>query len=185
MIAVEPNQAMRAAAHPHPLIDYRPGTGETTELPDESVGLVTCFQSFHWLNPQVALAEFHRIIRPRGRVALVWNISNQSDRFTREFREAVFEVVGRHPVAETNHSDAPLVQSPLFGRIERREFKHVQPLDLAGLIGRTRSESQVPKDGEAWERLQRSLIKLHERHADARGSVDLQFLTIVSRADRS
>ncbi|NJR15781.1 MAG: methyltransferase domain-containing protein [Calothrix sp. CSU_2_0] len=47
VIAVEPNAAMREAAEPHPQIEFRNGSAETTKLPDTSVDLVTCFQALN------------------------------------------------------------------------------------------------------------------------------------------
>jgi ubiquinone/menaquinone biosynthesis C-methylase UbiE len=50
VIAIEPNTEMRQAAESHKLVEVREGTAEVTNLPDASVDLVTCFQSFHWFN---------------------------------------------------------------------------------------------------------------------------------------
>lgn len=71
VIAIEPNTEMRQAAKSHELVEFREGTAEVTNLPDASVDLVTCFQSFHWFNPETSLLEFRRILKPSGRLALV------------------------------------------------------------------------------------------------------------------
>jgi ubiquinone/menaquinone biosynthesis C-methylase UbiE len=46
--------------------------GEHLPLRDDSATLVTCGTAFHWLAPVPALAEFRRVLAPRGRVALFW-----------------------------------------------------------------------------------------------------------------
>ncbi len=43
---------------------------EDLPLPDDSVDLVVCADSFHWLDAERALAEFHRVLRPAGRLCL-------------------------------------------------------------------------------------------------------------------
>lgn len=85
VIAIEPNQEMRQAAQSHPLVEFCEGTAEATNLPDASVDLVVCFQAFHWFNREESLAEFRRILKPSGRLALVWNYWESEDRFTSDY----------------------------------------------------------------------------------------------------
>jgi len=67
---------MRQAAS-HPLVEFRGGLQK--QLPDASVDLV--FQSFHWFDPRQSLQVFHRILKPSGRLVLVWNHLDRSDEF--------------------------------------------------------------------------------------------------------
>ncbi|MGB2982843.1 MAG: class I SAM-dependent methyltransferase [Candidatus Bipolaricaulia bacterium] len=75
--AVEPDEAMRAHADRrlavHPSYRGLPGTAEETELPPSSVDLVTVGQALHWFSPADALREFGRILRPNGRLAILWS----------------------------------------------------------------------------------------------------------------
>lgn len=74
--AVEPNDDMRrlgiadSAGH---RIEYRVGSGEQTGLADASVDMVSMASSFHWVDFERGLAEFHRILRPEGRFVALWN----------------------------------------------------------------------------------------------------------------
>ena len=43
VIAIEPNSAMRQEAEYHPQVEFKAGTAENTNLPDNSVDLVTSF----------------------------------------------------------------------------------------------------------------------------------------------
>lgn len=45
---------------------------------DHPVDLVTSAASFHWLEPDIALARIRQLLRPEGRVALWWNVYRQS-----------------------------------------------------------------------------------------------------------
>lgn len=74
--AVEPNDDMRivgerdCAGLP---IAYRKGSGERTGLASGSVELLTMASSFHWVDFDQGLAEFHRVLVPGGRICLLWN----------------------------------------------------------------------------------------------------------------
>ncbi|AGF72407.1 class I SAM-dependent methyltransferase [Corynebacterium halotolerans] len=48
-------------------------TAETTALADASVDAVACAQTWHWVDTLRASAEFDRVVRPGGKVLLVWN----------------------------------------------------------------------------------------------------------------
>ena len=73
VIGIEPNADMRTQAvrkvedHPYAAhIDYREGVAHRTGLPDGCADIVTCAQSFHWMEPTSTLAEIARILRPGG-----------------------------------------------------------------------------------------------------------------------
>jgi len=75
--AVEPNDAMRAEGirllGADQRIKWQKGSAEITELPDSSVDWVLMGSSFHWTDQQVALKEFHRILKPNGFFTALWN----------------------------------------------------------------------------------------------------------------
>ncbi len=185
VIAIEPNEAMRAAAAPHPRVVWRQGTAEGTGMAPESVDLVVCAQAFHWFRQREAIAEFHRVLRPRGRVALLWNTRSRTDPLTRGYIEAIRAVNGEHP-AETRAFDPNVVSADgWFTPAELQKFDHTQTLDRAGLLGRSVSASYVPKEGEPFDRLVRMLDALYERHRDSHGFVTLRYVTEVWRAERT
>ncbi len=73
VIGIEPNADMRTQAvhkvehHPYAAqIEYREGVAHQTGLPDGCADIVTCAQSFHWMEPTSTLAEIARILRPGG-----------------------------------------------------------------------------------------------------------------------
>jgi SAM-dependent methyltransferase len=74
---VEPNDTMRAAAERALAGDSRfvsvRGTAEATGLPDASIDLVSAAQAFHWFDPAPTRREWKRILRPEGRVLIVFN----------------------------------------------------------------------------------------------------------------
>ncbi|WP_456846618.1 class I SAM-dependent methyltransferase [Cellulomonas sp. P5_C6] len=79
VVAVEPSDAMRAElTRTLPTVDARPGTAERMDLPDACVDAVTIAQAWHWVDPPAAAAEIARVLRPAGRLAVLWNIRDFS-----------------------------------------------------------------------------------------------------------
>jgi ubiquinone/menaquinone biosynthesis C-methylase UbiE len=169
--AVEPNQAMRDAATPHAQIEFRAGTAEQTGLPDRSVDLITCFQAFHWFEPNATLREFYRILKPSGRVALMWNDRDCEDEFTNQYTEAIRQAVDSRYIERLDRkaSDAEALRlSPLFTNYSAQTFVNAHQLDQAGLIGIALSASYVPKSGELYDQL---IVNLQQLYNQWQGAV--------------
>lgn len=54
------------------------GNAESIPLPDQSCDVVVCAQSFHWFATRAALTEIHRVLKPGGRLGLIWNVRDES-----------------------------------------------------------------------------------------------------------
>ncbi|MFG0284556.1 MAG: class I SAM-dependent methyltransferase [Phycisphaerales bacterium JB039] len=189
IIAIEPNDAMRAAASPAAGVRWVAATGEATGLEPASVDLVTCAQAFHWLRPDEAIAEFCRILKPGGRIALLWNIGDERDPVTRGYYDAIRRASDGFTSSHGRIGDAPL-EHPLLCAQERHILPNAQQLDVEGLIGRALSASYVPRhqDSPQRARLIEDLRALHHRYTGADGTVALVYETrihlAVSRASR-
>ena len=53
------------------------GTAEQIPLPDDSVDAVLVAQAWHWFEPARAIPELIRVLRPGGRLGLVWNTRDE------------------------------------------------------------------------------------------------------------
>lgn len=184
VIAIEPNADMRARAEDHPRVTWRDGTAEETRLDEGSVDLVLCAQSFHWFRQELAIREFHRVLRPGGRLALMWNKRDSRDPLTAAYRQAILDVEGESPLEMREYDPGIPDRDGLFSPSRSFETPNEQILDLAGLIGRARSASYVPKSGERFERLRETLTRLHREYANERGIVRLRYVTQIYLADR-
>jgi SAM-dependent methyltransferase len=182
--AIEPNAAMRDAAEPHQLVTFHDGTGEATGLADESLDLVVSAQAFHWFQQPEAIAEFHRVLRPGRRLALMWNNRDRTDALTRGFVEAIHAVNGEDPIEKRPFDPAVIHAAGRFTPAEVMKFPHVQPLDRDGLIGRATSASYVPREGPAFEELRGLLEALHAKHQGGDGRVAFRYVTTLYRAER-
>lgn len=141
VIAVEPLDEMRAAIGTEARV--LAGTAEAIPLPDGSVDAVTVAQAFHWFDPEPALAEIHRVLRPAGALALVWNTRMLED----PVQAAITALIEPHREGVPAHQQGAwrvgLEASALFGPIEERTFANVQRLDADGLADRVGSISYV------------------------------------------
>lgn len=184
VLALEPNAEMRAAAGVHERVEWRAGTAEETGLAGGSLDLVLCAQAFHWFRAPEALAEFHRILEPRGRLVLMWNSRDRHDPLTRDYVEAIHAVNGEHPVEQIPFEPASIAAGGLFTTPRETYCPHAQTLDREGLIGRAASASYVPRDGAGFARLKALLEAVWKRDHDEQGRVTMRYVTEVFRAER-
>ncbi|HVS67643.1 MAG TPA: methyltransferase domain-containing protein [Mycobacteriales bacterium] len=77
VVAVEPLDDMRALIPPE--ARALSGTAEAIPLPDESVDAVFIGQAWHWFDVPRAVAEIHRVLRPGGVLAPMWNLLDAND----------------------------------------------------------------------------------------------------------
>jgi ubiquinone/menaquinone biosynthesis C-methylase UbiE len=95
--AVDPSELMldrlRGAL---PDVDRLVGTAERLPLPDRSAELITVAQAWHWVDPPLASAEIGRVLRPGGRLGLVWNLRDERVGWVRDL--GVGDARRRRPV---------------------------------------------------------------------------------------
>jgi SAM-dependent methyltransferase len=73
VIAVEPDARMRdVLARRSPSLDVREGWGEAMPLPDASADAVFVSTAWHWLDLPRAVPEIARVLRPGGRLGVIW-----------------------------------------------------------------------------------------------------------------
>ena len=79
IIAVEPVAEMLAQLQSSlPTVQSIQAAATQVPLADESVDVILCAQAFHWFASSEALAEIKRILKPQGRLGLVWNVRDES-----------------------------------------------------------------------------------------------------------
>lgn len=144
LLALEPVEGMRRKlVQMVPSATVVDGVAEAIPLPEASVDAATAAQSFHWFHGDLALAEIHRVLRPRGRLALLWNVRD----------ERVEWVARISRILDGHGRDAPqhrlgawrrwFTETRLFAPLGEHEFTHTQELDEGGLLERVASISYI------------------------------------------
>ena len=150
---VEPNREMREAAErllkQHPAFRSVSGTAEATTLASQSVDLITCAQAFHWFDREKARIEFCRILRPGGRVTLLWNDRDTASRpFFQAYEQLVKTFGTDYEAVHHKQIDADAIGA-FFGAngCKQAVFPNQQVFDWDGLKGRLMSSSYAPEPG--------------------------------------
>jgi SAM-dependent methyltransferase len=154
------------------------GTAEEIPLPDDSVDTVLVAQAWHWFDPELAAKEIARVLRPGGRLGLVWNVrderlgwvkdlgrivGHENDPFSHEVTLAEpFTGAQRHQFEWTSY----LTPQALIDLVASRSYCITSPAEV-----RTRTLGQV-----------RELLATHPALANSSG-LALPYVTVCIRAD--
>ena len=153
------------------------GTAEEIPLPDDSVDSVLVAQAWHWFDPARAVKEVARVLRPGGRLGLVWNtrderlgwvkdlgriIGHERDPFSQEVTlPHPFTDVERHQVEWTSY----LTPQALIDLVASRSYCITSPAEV-----RTRTLDEV-----------RELLATHPALVNMTG-LALPYVTVGIRA---
>jgi SAM-dependent methyltransferase len=184
LYGVEPNAEMRQAAErllaQYPGFRSIDGTAEATTLLDRSVDLAIAGQAFHWFDPPRAAAEFRRVLRPGGKVALMWNTRKVGgSRFLEDYERLLMEYGTDYAAVRHDRLDVGRFEAFFVGPVERAVFPNAQSLDYDGLEGRLLSSSYTPSAGDSRRApMLRELRRLFDQHHLA-GRVTIEYETEV------
>jgi len=153
VIAVEPNAEMRRTAAEYckdaPNITVVEGSAEATGLESGAVDFITAAQAFHWFDISESKLEFQRILKPGGKVCLVWNVRDITTASGAEYENIIRQNCLNY-TGSGGGSAETLPYSRLFknGAYEYREFPNDRHIDLETLIGYSLSTSYAPVKGD-------------------------------------
>jgi SAM-dependent methyltransferase len=182
VVGVEANPRMveqaRTAA---PLVNVRYVEAYATEtgVPDGAADVVTSFQAFHWMEPQPALAEAARILRPRGVFAAVdYDVPpfvepEVDEAFRAHFaarraaRQQLAIEAGAARWPKDTHVDR-LAESGCFSYVRELVAHGHWELDAEGYIGLAESiggpraifGDRAPEVGETFERVREAALRV-------------------------
>ena len=164
VIAVEPNDAMRQVAQEtlknFEQAQFVKGTDSDTTLPNESIDAITVAQAFHWFDVHAFQKECKRILKPEGKVFLIWNMRDEQADINKKnfeiFRKYCPNFVGFSGGIMKNDERIPLFFN---GAYEVKAFSNPLFYTKETFIKRALSASYSLQDGD--EKFEPYLQQLH------------------------
>ena len=184
VFGVEPNREMREAGErllqAFPRFTSVAAPAEATTLPDRSVDLITAGQAFHWFDRPRTRAEFARILKPGGAVALIWNDRRtESTPFLRAYEQLLRDFATDYEQVNHRNLDLAMLREFFGGEPRGAKFPYAQRFDFAGLQGRLLSASYAPDQGQpGHDAMRERLREIFAEHQRA-GEVSFDYDTMV------
>ena len=176
VIAVDPSEQMLAELRRVlPGAPAEIGSAEHIPLPDSSVDVVLVAQAWHWFDVSRAVPEVARVLRPGGRLGLIWNLRDEREDWVRRLGE----IIGSGDAYRETVVGAP------FGPIETREFAwsyRLSPDQLLDLIASRSGVILRPSDERAAVLAQvRQLMATHPALV-GRTRIEMPYIAQCARA---
>jgi SAM-dependent methyltransferase len=184
VIGVEPNYHMRQAAERllagYPEFYSVDAPAQATRVATGCCDIVVAAQAFHWFDTPETRAEFTRILRPGGYVALIWNVRKlDSTPFLREYEKLLLDYGTDY--AEVRHE---IIGKQALNRFfaaghHSYSFPNRQTFSFESLKGRLLSSSYTPTLGHPMhEPMLGELRRIFDRH-QTNGTVDFEYATEI------
>jgi SAM-dependent methyltransferase len=150
VIAVEPvAQMLEKLSAAWPDVLAVSGTATDLPLPDASVDAVICAQAFHWFASTEALTEIARVLKPGGKLGLIWNLRDTQVSWVPKLDAIVNALEGDTPRYYTG-AWRTAFPHPAFAPLQVERFHHRHtgsPEDV--IFNRVRSTSFIAALPEA------------------------------------
>lgn len=176
--ATDPSTAMLAVlARRAPGAQTLVGTAEQVPVRARTADLVVAAQAFHWFDAPRALAEVARVLRPGGRLAVVW--SSRDERIP--WVKRLGRIIG---TAEQSEDPTEAVDaSGLFEAVEQQTFRFWQPMTAESLRDLVTSRSHVAMmSGAERDQVLTAVDELYAEYGRGHDGMLLPYVTTVCRA---
>ena len=149
VVAVEPDPRMREVlARRSPGLDVRDGRGEAMPLPDASADAVFVSTAWHWLDLPRAVPEIARVLRPGGRLGVIWTSRNRDEDWVAELD--LLRQDGARPGTPADvrayldrHHAVTLPDGAAFGAAEATSFRFTRTMPVADVLDWLATSSNV------------------------------------------
>jgi ubiquinone/menaquinone biosynthesis C-methylase UbiE len=166
--AVEPVAEMRAVLRRQvPEAEVLAAGAEQVPLPDASLEAIVAGSAFHWFDGPRALEEFHRLLSPGGRLALIWNRRDKEQPLQRAIDALIEPHRGDTPSQRSDQWAAAFEETSRFVPVDDLQVAFEQPLDRRQFVDRVMSISFVSAlPDQEGDRVQGALEELADRQLE-------------------
>jgi SAM-dependent methyltransferase len=189
VVGIEPLEAMLETFRTMmPGIEALSGTAEAIPAGGGTFDVVVCASAFHWFDHSRAIGEIHRVLKPNGRLAIVWNRRDRLEGWSKAFWEITEAHRGDTPGYRDGVWRPAIETSGLFGPIAEQHFEHTQRTDLEGLLARVGSISFIETlPAEAKQRVIDGSRRFLQTHPETRHleTFDLPYRTALYVTERA
>lgn len=177
MHATDPDEAMLARLRERlPDVLTSVASAEEIPAPDGAFDVVVVAQAFHWFDQERALPEIARVLRPGGRLALVWNERDERIPWVKRLGR----IIGTQ---EQLRSAASVEESDLFGPVEEERFRHWQVVDRLSIQELALSRSHIAVlDEEARAAKLAEVLAFYDDYGRGMDGMQLPYVSSCFRA---
>ena len=144
VIGIEPVEAMRETLTARrPDIEVLDAVAEDLPLGDGSADAAVAAQSFHWLDGDRALAELARVLRPGARLAIVFNVRDDTVPWIRALVELQEPFRADTPSHRSMRWREAFSRTEAFIAREESSFRHEHVTTPGGVLDRVLSISFI------------------------------------------
>lgn len=158
------------------------GRADQTNLADNSVDGIICAQAFHWFNEPGTRVEFKRILKQNAKVALVWNLRNNTTPLMQAYENLLRKFGTDYTaVAAENIKDEDIASFFENHNFKKLNIDNHQSFDWDGFRGRLLSTSYTPKPGESgYEAMLKEAENIYAEHQkDGKVTFDYDCLAFI------
>jgi len=183
VIAVEPDTRMASVLRARsPGVHVISGRGEAIPLRSGATDAVLISSAWHWLDPEFAVTEIVRVLRPGGRFGVIWTSRDRTIDWVAELDRLRETVAGSEYRRRRREVNLP---TDAFDNVNDASFTFTKPMtvdDLVAMLG-TYSGLITASPAERAAALGRARAALTDRFGDV-SIVDVPMRSVCWRANR-